>query len=443
MPIDHAMVRRPSLRRRLLLGLLGYVVLLSIAIAIHGLVVNEGAEQLVWQTLLNTELDHLQERTSNDPGYRWADTRKMSLYDSRNLKRIPVALAALEPGVHDDVLVDGQERVVLVRREGDHKLILSLEISELEAREQDMTLTVVGSALSLLLILGVLIAWGASRLVGPLTQMANQIGRLRSDRQGQRLELPKGATAEIEVIGDALNEYLLRNDRFVERERLFIDMASHELRTPVAVISGAAELALKTGGNSPAVRVLLDRIRSAVRDMQELISMLLVLAKNPARLRQAGERFALGTLIRRIVDDHRHLAEAKDLAIRIDADESADVIAPLQVVRVAIGNLLRNAIEHSDRGEIIVRLDGPASVVIQDSGHGMSPEEISEVYARLARGGGERGGSGIGLDLIARVCEHLNWSLRIESGHGQGTSTTLQMQFEIAATGNLPERPSA
>ena len=291
--------------------------------------------------------------------------------------------------------------------------------------------------------MGVLIAWGASRLVGPLTQMANQIGRLRSDRQGQRLELPKGATAEIEVIGDALNEYLLRNDRFVERERLFIDMASHELRTPVAVISGAAELALKTGGNSPAVRVLLDRIRSAVRDMQELISMLLVLAKDPARLRQAGERFALGTLIRRIVDDHRHLAEAKDLAIRIDADESADVIAPLQVVRVAIGNLLRNAIEHSDRGEIIVRLDGPASVVIQDSGHGMSPEEISEVYARLARGGGERGGSGIGLDLIARVCEHLNWSLRIESGHGQGTPTTLQMQFEIAATGNLPERPSA
>lgn len=278
MPIDHAMVRRPSLRRRLLLGLLGYVVLLSIAIAIHGLVVNEGAEQLVWQTLLNTELDHLQERTSNDPGYRWADTRKMSLYDSRNPKRIPVALAALEPGVHDDVLVDGQERVVLVRREGDHKLILSLEISELEAREQDMTLTVVGSALSLLLILGVLIAWGASRLVGPLTQMANQIGRLRSDRQGQRLELPKGATAEIEVIGDALNEYLLRNDRFVERERLFIDMASHELRTPVAVISGAAELALKTGGNSPAVRVLLDRIRSAVRDMQELISMTPVLA---------------------------------------------------------------------------------------------------------------------------------------------------------------------
>jgi hypothetical protein len=167
MPIDHAMVRRPSLRRRLLLGLLGYVVLLSIAIAIHGLVVNEGAEQLVWQTLLNTELDHLQERTSNDPGYRWADTRKMSLYDSRNPKRIPVALAALEPGVHDDVLVDGQERVVLVRREGDHKLILSLEISELEAREQDMTLTVVGSALSLLLILGVLIAWGREPSCGP------------------------------------------------------------------------------------------------------------------------------------------------------------------------------------------------------------------------------------------------------------------------------------
>lgn len=419
--------RRPSLRRRLLLGLLGYVALLSVAVAIHGLVVNEYAEQLVWQTLLNTELDHLQERLAQDPGYRWADTRNMALYDSRNPRRVPAVLDALAPGVHDGVPVNGEERVVLVRREGDHRLILSLDISALEAREQDMTLTVVGSALTLLLLLGLLTAWGASRLVGPLTRMANQIGRLRPDRLGQRLDLPAGATAELEVIGDALNGYLARNDRFVERERLFVDMASHELRTPTAVIAGAADLASQADGVSPAVHVLLDRIRSTAKGVQELISMLLVLAKDPARLRQAGERIALDGLLQAIVDDHRHLAEHKDLVIRIDAGKAVEIVAPLQIVRVAVGNLLRNAIEHSDRGEIVVRLEAPATVVIQDPGHGMSPEEISAVYARIARGGGERGGTGIGLDLIARLCEHLDWSLQIESGSGQGTTTTLRM----------------
>lgn len=419
--------RRPSLRRRLLLGLLAYVVLLSIAVTIHGLVVNEHVEQLVWQTLLDTELDHLQERVAQDPGYRWADTRNMALYDSRDPRRVPAVLDALAPGVHDGVPVDGEERVVLVRREGDHRLILSLDISELEAREQDMTLTVVGSMLTLLLILGLFAAWGANRLVGPLTRMANQIGQLRPDRLGQRLDLPADATAELEVIGDALNGYLSRNDRFVERERLFVDMASHELRTPIAVIAGAADLASQADGVSSPVRVLLDRIRSTARGVQELISMLLVLAKDPARLRRAGESIALGSLLQAIVDDHRHLAEHKDLAIRVDAGDAMDIVAPLQIVRVAVGNLLRNAIEHSDRGEIVVRLEANATVVIQDPGHGMSPEEISTAYARIARGGGDRGGSGIGLDLIARLCEHLDWSLQIESGSGQGTTTTLRM----------------
>ena len=54
----------------------------------------------------------------------------------------------------------------------------------------------------------------------------------------------------------------------------------------------------------------------------------------------------------------------------------------------------------------------------------MSPEEISRIYARVARGGGRQGG-GIGLDLIARLCEHLGWVLRIESDKGRGTTATL------------------
>lgn len=79
--------RRPSLRRRLLLGLLGYLLLLSAAVAIHGLVVNEQAERLVWQTLLAAELDQLEERQAGDPAYRWRNTRNMSLYDSRQSER--------------------------------------------------------------------------------------------------------------------------------------------------------------------------------------------------------------------------------------------------------------------------------------------------------------------------------------------------------------------
>ena len=91
-------------------------------------------------------------------------------------------------------------------------------------------------------------------------------------------------------------------------------------------------------------------------------------------------------------------------------------MAPLAIVQAAIGNLLRNAIENSDRGEISIALQPDGVVVIEDPGHGMSPEEISAIYARMARGGG-REGNGIGLDLIARLCEHLGWILQDRTAH--------------------------
>ena len=426
--------RRSSLRKRLLLGLSAYIVILFTAVTLHGLVFNERAEQLLWHTLLSNELDRVEEREASDSGYRWTNASDMSLYDSNVDADIPPALANLPPGVHDDVPIDGQKRVVLVRETAGHRKILTLDITELEARESDMTLTVVGSALTMLLLLGALAGWGASRLVAPLGRTAERIGALRPERQGQRVELPRDASSELGVIGDALNDYLERNDRFVERERLFIDMASHELRTPVSVIAGAAELALKSEHTASSTRSLLERIRGSARGMQELIGLLLVLAKDPVRLQGMEERQALGPMLQAVVHDHQHLAEHKDLAIVIDDPVACDVLGPAAIVQAAIGNLLRNAIENSDRGTIRIHVETPATVVITDPGHGMSPDEIGATYSRIARGGGDRQGSGIGLDLIARLCEHLGWHLHLASdAHG----TVAMLALRAAATAPL------
>lgn len=417
---------RPSLRRRLLLGLVAYVVMLSAAVTLHGVFVNERAEQVVWQTLLNAELDHLQEQSRVAPLTRWVDTRTMSLYDTRLDATLPAALRDLPPGVHDGVVLDGNEHVVLVRAADAGRLVLALDISELESQETDVALLMTGPALLLVLALVLLTSFGVRGLVRPLLEMARQIGSLRPDRPGQRVELPASATSELEVIAASLNDYLRRNDRFVEREREFVDMASHELRTPVAVIAGATELALHDSTLADPTRVQLQRIRRTTREVDSLISLLLVLAKDPSRLRQTSDRIDLAQLLPEIIADHQHLAAHKDLSIALHAETPCEVEAPLPIVQAAIGNLLRNAIEHSDTGCIHVRLQAPATVVIEDPGHGMSPEQISALYSRLARGG-ERAGGGIGLDLIARLCEHLGWSLVIRSEPPQGTTTTLRL----------------
>ncbi len=426
---------RSSLRRRILLALLGYLVVLTIAVIAHGFMVNEQAEQMVWQTLLDTELDHILERGRSDPDYRWVDTESISLYDGRTDAAIPARLRGLPAGVHDDVMLDGLERVVLVREVDGRPVILALDITSLEQRERDIWLKVLGSAAAMIVVIGLAIGWGVERLVRPIVTIAGRIAGLRPDQPGQRIDVPQAASAELAVIADALNDYLRRHDRFAERERAFIDTASHELRTPIAVIAGASEIALQQPGLPEAAGRQLGRIQRTSRDVEQLISLLLVLAKDPARLPRASERVALDRLLQEAVDSHRHLTRDKDLSLALAPPPPAEILAPLPIVQAAVGNLLRNAIENSDRGEIRIRLEAPATIVIEDPGHGMTPEEISAIYARMARGGAERTGDGIGLDLISRLCEHLGWRLELHSGRGRGTTTVLRFP-ESAVTGD-------
>ena len=146
-----------------------------------------------------------------------------------------------------------------------------------------------------------------------------------------------------------------------------------------------------------------------------------------AAVQRFGTRVALHELLPEIVDDHWYLTRDKRLEVRIDALAESEIDAPLEIVRAAVGNLLRNAIEHSDGGTVQVRLDADASVTIADPGHGMSPEEIAQIYSRLARGE-SRDGGGIGLDLIARLCEHLGWRLDIDANPEGGTVARLRFR---------------
>src|SRR5690606_2148362 len=356
----------------------------------------------------------------------WQDTDSLALYGQGTSVPLPTVLRGLAPGTYDEVEIDGALKVVLVREVDGRPLAMALDISGFEYNEERLGLLIVLSALVLVALLAVAVAWAVQRLARPLDALAGAIGGLEPDRSGQRVEVPPSASAELVVIADAVNGYLGRNERFVERERAFIDSTSHELRTPIAVISGATELALEAPGLPETARRQLLRIDRTARDVERLIGLLLVLAKDPARLANVSDRFALDQLIPEIVADHCHLAQGKDLGIEVDPLPPCEATAPLTIVQAAIGNLLRNAIENSDRGTIRIRLLPDATVVIEDPGHGMTPEEISRIYSHSARGGGRQGG-GIGLDLIARLCEHLGWTLKIESGAGQGTTATLRL----------------
>jgi signal transduction histidine kinase len=426
------MARRSSLRTRLLRWALVYLVVVTGAVLIGGDIVNEHAERQVWRSLMRSDLQHFVERRQADPGYNWIDDPAERMYFLQVEKGLPADLVALKPGLHDSFPINGVKHVVLVEDTRFGRLALALDLTQFEGVEGWVTASTIGTAAVAITVFGLLMAWGLGRAVRPLSTMADEISGLRPDMGDARIAVADDASEELRVIGLAFNGYLERNARFVERERAFIDSASHELRTPVAVIAGANELALEHPDLPAAARQPLLRVRRTARNVEQLISLLLVLAKDPSRLARSADVVALHDLLPEVVSDHRHLTEGRDLDVVLAPLPECVIRAPLAIVQAAIGNLVRNAVENSDRGRIEVGLEPDATVVIRDPGHGMSPEEISAVYGRMARGGGRDGG-GIGLDLIARLCEHLGWQLRIESDPGRGTVARLRFASSIAS----------
>ncbi len=433
---------RRSLRAGMVAGLVGYALTLTVAMLAFGVRVHESAERLVWASLLEAEMAFLRDLERVDPEATLPTTETLRMWRWRvgdgPPPELPAELAALPEGLHDEVRHSGSEHVVLVRDEAGTRAVLSLDVVALETDERRAAAGVLALALVAVLVLS-LIAWLlAGRLVRPVQALAREVDQLQPALLGQRLRLAGDASSEIAMIAGALNGYLQRHDGFVERERDFVDSVSHELRTPIAVIGGAAEVLASRLAHDPGARLPLQRIRQGAEGMEQLIGLLLVLAKEPGRLRDASERFDLEALLPEVVEDHQHLTADKQLHLAVGHLVPSPMLAPVGIVHVAIGNLMRNAIENSDHGTIRVET-GPAGVVhVRDPGTGLSAQEIGRLYAQRARRG-DGAGAGLGLALIGRICDHLGWSLRFEPVAGGGTHAELDLRASLA-TARHPRR---
>ena len=411
------MKKRWSLRQRLLTSLVAYLVLLTAGVLANDIFVNESAEELVWESLLEAEFAHFLGHRRADPEYQWEPTEIFEIFEFRSGDPIDPELSSLTPGIHDEIIVHGRERVVLVRDIKSTRFVLALDITDLEGTEAQIRKTVFISALFSAALLALLAAWGANRLTRPMRLLADEIQSLNPEKTDHRVEIPEGSSSEFAVIAEAINGYNQRIDTFIERERDFINMASHELRTPLSILSGAVDLTVKEPGLPGQAVNRLVRMQNTLSDVNELIVLLLVLAKNPERLVAAFEPVILTQMVPDIVEAFRPLANGKGLAIQTGELESSDFSGPTQMVRAAIANLIRNAIEHTHVGTIRITLKQPATVIIENPGEDISAFELSRIYSNLARGTGRDGG-GIGLALIARLCNHCGWNLSISENNG-------------------------
>ena len=328
----------------------------------------------------------------------------------------------------------GTWRVVAVKRTGtdDGTLIFGARLSDMDATFNRM-LAVEGVATVLVLAaLGAMALWVLRLGVRPLAHMAETAGAIAAGDLSQRVEHADERT-EAGQLGTALNAMMEQieeafDERSATEERLrqFVADASHELRTPLTSIRGYAEL-WRAGGlrDTGEVGEAMRRMEQEARRMGLLVDDLLLLA----RLDQGRPLETVPLAFDRLVDDAVRDARAvePDRPIELTV-EPATVMGDDHRLRQVVGNLLANARVHTPPGtpvHVYLRsLGDRVRLEVADEGPGLGPEEAARIFERFYRADKARtrarGGSGLGLSIVAAVAEAHGGRVSVDTAPGAG-----------------------
>ena len=240
----------------------------------------------------------------------------------------------------------------------------------------------------------------------------------------------------------------------VYAQRAFIADASHELRTPVAVVRTNAELLerhLKAGtiGKVESDTLAVEDILGESDRLGRMVSQMLTLAQADAGQKiVARSNHSLGELAEDVGRSMRALVEARQISLTVSADRTAWVHGDRERLREAIVTLLDNAIKYTEPGgRIDVRVARDRKrvrVAITDTGVGIPPEALAHIFERFyrvdkARSRGE-GGTGLGLAIAQQIVQAHGGAIRIESEPGRGTSFLIGLRLvEAPAKAKVPE----
>lgn len=250
---------------------------------------------------------------------------------------------------------------------------------------------------------------GASSSVVPLRRMVERLRTIGDRPAGLRLEEPR--IAELAELAVSFNTMLERVDRSFETQADFFNDISHQLKTPLTVLKGEMELALRQERDAVAYRGVIESGLEEVNRMSALVQRMLALARlDSGQASPSFSRIDAGFLLREVADALRPLAEAKALSLNVSAPAGVVADADSFGLREALSNLIDNAIAHSPAGEAIdvaLRdLGDRLELRVRDRGPGVSPSDRERLFTRFHRGENAMGrGYGLGLAIVRSVAE--------------------------------------
>lgn len=403
---------RDFLLQALYIGLAAIVGVFAVSMIIQ--------QVLVKQALIG-EADFYWDTIAEKPDFGLPETKNMVTYRHGTGTPVPPELTGLGLGFHQ--LGGKQKALAYVSERNGEKLYQVFDSGQIGWLVTWFGLVPLAIALAVIYISLYRAFRVSSRALSPIVQLAEQVKKF--DPSSPDISLFKNihmeADTEIETLNSAMQDLTQRLLSFVERESNFTRDASHELRSPLTVIGMATDSMLRQPDLDGKSTQLLTRIKAASKDMEDLTDAFLLLARD-STLALLTDWVSVNEVIDVEIERTRLIFQEKNINIANAAKEHLLVFANEKVIATIIGNLIRNGVNYTDEGSVEVRVEGH-SVIISDSGPGMDDKLLETVFEPFNRGENSRsrGGFGVGLTIVSRLCDRFGWPLSIDSTLGVGT----------------------
>jgi signal transduction histidine kinase len=295
-------------------------------------------------------------------------------------------------------------------------------------------------ALVFVLVLGTAGGYFLSgRMLKPVDRVSSLAARISHTNLKERIR-HQGPDDEVKRLSDTFDEMLERLEGAFESQKRFVQDASHELRTPMAIAQTNVEvLEMQEHKSVGDYEHLMGVLKMSLERMNSVGENLLLLSAGE-QAQSTWSAVDMGSLVDEVAAEAKGRAAEAEVGLEAEiASESVSVMGDVLRLKQAVMNLVDNAIKYNRPGgsvKVSARSeDGLVFVTVQDTGIGISAGDLSRVFDRFYRVDKSRsrnlGGSGLGLSIVKKIIEDHKGTVMVDSVPGEGSTFTIALPSDI------------